>query len=190
MYSIAARSLALAALATIIGHSAAAQLAPPPAPAETMQTATVDARMLESLRPGPLTPADRERLDATVRRADTLVLQNRFIEANRLYWAVVGEQHAAGEYPVDALHRLASAYFQAGDDYAAANVLAELAESATEFGDPPTRLQSLFDAALMFRNAGRLDRMLECVRQIRPLLGAAAIPEATRKDIARRITLR
>ena len=48
MYSIAARSLALAALATIIGHSAAAQLAPPPAPAETKQTATVDARMLES----------------------------------------------------------------------------------------------------------------------------------------------
>ena len=80
-------------------------------------------------------------------------------------------------------------YFSAGDDYAA-NVLSELAESATEFGDPATRLQSLFDAALLYREAARTDRVLECVRQIRPLLKSVAIPEATRAEISSRIVVR
>lgn len=81
-------------------------------------------------------------------------------------------------------------YFGAGDDYAAASVLTELAESATEFGDPATRLQSLFHAALLYRDTARTDRVLECVRQISPLLKSVAIPEAARAEIASRLLVR
>jgi protein-disulfide isomerase-like protein with CxxC motif len=109
------------------------------------------------------------------------------VEASRPYWSVVSEQHAAEDYPVTALRRLAFMYFSAGDDYAAASVLTEL---AAEFGDPATRLRSLFDAALLYRDAARSDRVLECVRQIRPLLKSVAIPQATRAEIASRIALR
>lgn len=146
---------------------------------------------LNAFLPGAsLTSADEERLSATIRRADSLALENNLAEASRLYWSVVSEQRAAEEYPVTALHRLAFMYFSAGDDYAAANVLTELAESASEFGDPVTRLQSLFDAALLYRDAARTDRVLECVRQIRPLLKSVAIPEGARAAISRRIEVR
>jgi hypothetical protein len=137
-----------------------------------------------------LTAADRERLNAIILRADTLVLNGKLVEASHLYWSVVSEQRAAEDYPVTALRRLAFMYFSAGDDYAAASVLTELAESAAEFGDPATRLRSLFDASLLYRDAARTDRVLECVRQIRPLLKSVAIPEATRAEIASRIALR
>ncbi|HEV8215517.1 MAG TPA: hypothetical protein VGP95_06775 [Gemmatimonadaceae bacterium] len=189
MHRTAARSLALGALALVVGRPAASQGSGIPASASRPPTSPPVA--LNILWSGPtLTAADRERLHATILRADALARENKLGEASRLYWSVVSEQHAAEDYPVEALRRLAFMYFSAGDDYSAASVLTELAEVATNFGDPATRLQSLFDAALLYRELARTDRMLECVRQIRPLLKSAAIPEAARLEISNRIMVR
>lgn len=189
MYRTAAHFLVLGALAIVTGRTAAAQL--PGMPTATPRPPASEAVSLKTFWSGPsLTAVDRKRLSATILRADTLVLESKLLEASRLYWSVVSEQHAAEDYPITALHRLAFLYFRADDAYAAANVLSELAESATEFGDPATRLQSLFDAALLYREAARTDRVLDCVRQIRPLLNSAAIPEAARAEIASRIVVR
>lgn len=189
MYRTAARSLALRALVLVVVRTAAAQSPGTPAGApRTPGTGPVAFNILWALP--SLTTADRERLDATIRRADTLVLDRKLVEATRLYWSVVSEQHAAEEYPVSALRRLAVMYASVGDDNSAANVLMELAASATDFGDPATRLKSLFDAALLYRDMGRPDRALECVRQIRPLLKSAVIPEAVRAEISNRIVVR
>jgi hypothetical protein len=189
MHRTAVRSLALGALAIVIGRTTAAQSAgTPTATPRTPASAPIALNILWAVP--TLTAADRERLDATIRRADTLVLDHKLLDASRLYWSVVSQQHAAEDYPVTALRRLAVMYVSAGDDNAAANVLMELAASATEFGDPATRLQSLFEAALLYREAARADRVLDCVRQIRPLLKSAAIPEAARAEISSRIVVR
>jgi hypothetical protein len=189
MHRTVVRSFALGALAIVIGRTAAAQSAG--TPAGTPRTPASGPIAINILWAVPtLTAADRERLDATIRRADTLVRDNKLVEASRIYWSVVSQQHAAEEYPATALRRLAVMYVSAGDDNAAANVYVELAASATEFGDPTTRLRSLFDAALLFREASRFDRVLECVRQMRPLLKSTAIPEAVRAEISSRIVVR
>ena len=139
MNRTAARSFALGALAIVVGRAAVAQR--PEMPTTTTRPLASETVPLNAFLPGAsLTSADEERLSATIRRADSLALENNLAEASRLYWSVVSEQRAAEEYPVTALHRLAFMYFSAGDDYAAANVLTELAESASEFGDPVTRL--------------------------------------------------
>lgn len=182
-------SLGLGALAIALGRPAASQL--PGFVVATPGVSKSEASSPNVLWPvHSLTAADRVRLDATIRRADTLVLQGKLAEASHMYWSVVSEQNAAEDYPVITLRRLADMYFGAGDAYSAATVLMELADSATEFGDPTTRLESLFDASLAYREVGRADRVLECVRQMRPLLKSAAIPEAVRAEIQRRIVVR
>ena len=136
---------------------------------------------------GPsLTAADRVRLSAVLARADTMALENRVRDAARLYWAVVAEQRAAAEYPAAALQRIALMYFGLDNEYIAADVFMELAESAAEFGDATTTLRSLFDAALMYKRLGRNDRVGECVRRIWPLLKSPAIPESIRAVFAAR----
>lgn len=189
MHRITARSLVVGALTLVLGRTAAAQLpqmtgATTPTPA----SGAVSLNVLGSV--SPLTKADRERLAATIRRADGLAVDGKLVEAGRLYWSVVFEQRAAEDYPVATLRRLVVMYFSAGNEYAAASVLTELADAATEFGDPSTRLQSLFEASLLYREVGRDDRVLDCVRQIRPLLQSAAIPATARAEIANRILVR
>jgi hypothetical protein len=83
--------------ALVVAHAAAAQDGRPP------DSAAV-APALHVRWSGPsLTGADTLRLSATLARADSMVLGNRFSEAARLYWSVVVEQRAASEYPANAL---------------------------------------------------------------------------------------
>jgi hypothetical protein len=138
---------------------------------------------------GPsLTAPDVARLRVTLARADALAAENRVSDAARLYWSVVAEQRTAAEYPAEALRRIAVMYFAVDEEYMAAEVFMELAESAAEFGDATTRLRSLFDAALMYQHLGRTDRVAECVRQIWPLLKSPAIPSSIRVDFMARMT--
>ena len=189
MHRTAARSLVLGALALVVGRTAAGQL--PEMTAATTRTPGTGPVSLNILGSVPKsTLADRERLAATTRRADALALDGKLVEAGRLYWSVVSEQRAVEDYPVATLRRLVVMYFSAGNEYAAASVLTELADAATQFGDPLTRLQSLFEASLLYREVGRDDRVLDCLRQIRPLLQSAAIPVAARVEISNRILVR
>jgi len=131
--------------------------------------------------------SDVARLSAILARADTLAAGNRVRDAARLYWSVVAEQRKAAEYPANALRRIALMYFVVDEEYIAADVFMELAQSAAEFGDATTRLRSLFDAALMYQHLGRTDRVAECVRQIWPLLKSPSIPSSIRADFMARM---
>jgi len=131
--------------------------------------------------------SDVARLSAILARADTLAAGNRVRDAARLYWSVVAEQRKAAEYPANALRRIALMYFVVDEEYIAADVFMELAQSAAEFGDATTRLRSLFDAALMYQHLGRTDRVAECVHQIWPLLKSPSIPSSIRADFMARM---
>ena len=131
--------------------------------------------------------SDVARLSGMLARADTLAAGNRVRDAARLYWSVVAEQRTAAEYPADALRRIALMYFVVDEEYIAADVFMELAQSAADFGDATTRLRSLFDAALMYQHLGRTDRVAECVRQIWPLLKSPGIPSSVRADFMARM---
>jgi hypothetical protein len=140
---------------------------------------------------GPVLAApDRARLSTLIAQGDTLSAQHHVADAARLYWSVVAEQRAAVEYPDVALRRLAVLYFDMDEEYVAAGVFMELAQSAAEFGDATTQLRSLFDAALMYKRLGRNDRVGDCVQRIWPLLKSPAIAESIRLDIGARLVER
>ena len=145
----------------------------------------------EGLKPSiRLTPIDLARLKGEVARADSLANAHRTPEAEELYWAVIAEQRAGGEYPGETLRQLAKLYFAAGSSYAAANLLSELAESAGTFGDPPAQLRALFEAALLYQAVHRDDRVAQCLDRLMPLLQSPAIPDSIRREIASKVPRR
>ena len=120
--------------------------------------------------------------------AEAFENENRFDDASRVYRSIADEQVAAGEYPLEALNRIAAVNFGI-HPYRAAQASMELAAAAAEFGDGTTRLRALFEAALTWQLIGRRDKVDESVRQIRPLLKSPAIPEAVRSNIAARLVV-
>jgi hypothetical protein len=173
------------------GRAAAQQTGAVPSAAAGNQPQARATPSLHVAWSGPsLSAPDVARLSGIIARADTMAAENRISDAARLYWSVVAEQRAAAEYPADALRRLAVLYFGANEEYVAAAVFMELAESAGEFGDATTRLRSFFDAALMYQRLGRTDRVAECVGHIWPLLKSPTIPPSIRADFMARITER
>jgi len=166
------------AAATVLAVAASTAAAQRPAPAVAPVPVIAG--------PSPVA-SDVVRLSAILARADTLAAGNHVRDAAQLYWSVVAEQRTAAEYPADVLRRIALMYFVVDEEYIAADVFMELAQSAGEFGDATTRLRSLFDAALMYQRLGRRDRVAECVRQIWPLLKSPGIPSSIRADFMARM---
>jgi hypothetical protein len=124
---------------------------------------------------------------AALAEAQRLLDDGHFKDARRVFKTLIAEQRAAGEYPVDALRGLAHAEFALSDDRATATALDELAAAASQFGDPETRLRSLFDAALLWQGLGYREYVVSHIADIQFLLKSPAIAEETRKDIAARI---
>ena len=177
------RSIAVLLGLSLVSGAVNAQVQGP-----ALQTAGAATTSLPGLRAQiKLTPTDRARIKSTMDRANTLAQANRIVEAEELYWSVVVEQRRAGEYPGEALRQLAKLYFLAGSSYATANLLSELAESASEFGDPQEQLRALFEAALLYQQLGRGDRVAQCVERLLPLLKSPAIPDSVRLEIASRV---
>jgi hypothetical protein len=116
-----------------------------------------------------------------------LMTEGRFRDARRAYRTIVSQQRADGEYPMDALQGLARAAFALNDNRGTAAALDELAAAADKFGDPETRLRSLFDAALVYQGLGDRDQVADHLPEIRMLLKSPVIAEATRQDIGGRI---
>ncbi|MFI5311872.1 MAG: tol-pal system YbgF family protein [Gemmatimonadales bacterium] len=130
-----------------------------------------------STNPSPAFLADARRL----------MEEGKFKEARRTYRAIVDEQRAAGEYPVDALRGVVQAEFALKNDRATAIALDELAEAASLFGDPETRIRSLFQAALVYQQLNMRTHVVDRLGEIRALLKSPAISAETRKDIFDRI---
>jgi hypothetical protein len=124
---------------------------------------------------------------AVIEDAQRLMTHGRFKDARRVYRTIIADRRAAGEYPVDALRGLVNAEFALNDNRATAAALDELADAAGQFGDPETRIRSLFDAALLYQGLKYNERVASHIAEIRTLLKSPAITEATRADIADRI---
>jgi hypothetical protein len=122
--------------------------------------------------------------------AQRFMTDGRFKDARRVYRTIIAEKRAAGEYAVDALRGLANAEFALNDNRETAAALDELADAAGQFGDPETRIRSLFDAALLYQGLKYNERVASHIAEIRTLLKSPAITEATRADIAGRIPRR
>ncbi|HVT38871.1 MAG TPA: hypothetical protein VHE78_07495 [Gemmatimonadaceae bacterium] len=158
----------------------AAALLPAPAGAQTEAAS-------HAARSAPAPVATLGASPAALLDARRLFEQGRFKDARRAFRTLAAEQRAAGEYPVDALRGLSRAEFALNDDRATATTLDELAAAASQFGDPETRLRSLFDAALLWQGLGYGDYVASRLGDIQLLLKSPAIGEETRKDIAARI---
>ncbi|MFI5311314.1 MAG: hypothetical protein ACHQQ3_08790 [Gemmatimonadales bacterium] len=130
---------------------------------------------------------DSAHVAAALVAANALLADGRLREAMRAFHSVAVEQREAGDYPGEALRRLANLQYAAGQDFAAANTLDELANAAQEFGDPSTRLRALFDAAVVYQRLKMKDRLPERVRQITQLLKSPAIDETLRAEISARM---
>jgi tetratricopeptide (TPR) repeat protein len=167
------RILVATALAALVTASAAAQ-------APTRLRAMPDAV-------APSAPVDSLHVAAVLRSADALAASGRLREAIRSLRSVASEQAEAGDYAGESLRRLANLQYGIGDEFQAANTLDELADAAQTFGDPPTRLRALFDAALVYQGLKLYDRVPEHVRQAKLLLKSPAIDESLRSEIASRM---
>ena len=130
---------------------------------------------------------DSARAVRIIAAADTLAATGHVRDAMRSLHSLASDQRAAGEYPADALRRLANLQFGAGQELDAANTLDRLADAAQEFGDPTTRLHALFDAALVYQGLKMFDRVPERAREIVPLLKSPAIDAKVRTDISAQI---
>jgi hypothetical protein len=131
---------------------------------------------------------DSARASRIIAAADTLAATGHARDAMRSLHSLASDQRAAGEYPAEALRRLANLQFGAGQELDAANTLDRLADAAQEFGDPTTRLHALFDAALVYQGLKMYDRVPERAREILPLLKSPAIDAKLRTDIAAQIS--
>jgi len=130
---------------------------------------------------------DSAHIAAALAAANEQLVHGRVREAMRAFHSVAAEQRAAGDYPLEALRRLASLQFGVEKELDAAHTLDELASAAQEFGDPATRLQALFDAAIIYQKLRVNDRMPERVRQISQLLKSPAIDAQLRAEISSRL---
>jgi hypothetical protein len=131
---------------------------------------------------------DSARASHIIAAADTLAATGHARDAMRSLRSLASDQRAAGEYPAEALRRLANLQFGAGQELDAANTLDRLADAAQEFGDPTTRLRALFNAALVYQRLKMFDRVPERAREIMPLLKSPAIDSKLRSDISAQIS--
>jgi hypothetical protein len=164
----------------IAASISAAALMPAQARAQSNNSAAAVRNAAVRVSPAPT-------VSAALEDAMRLMTEGRFKDARRAYRTIVSQQRADGEYPIDALQGLARAAFALNDNRGTAAALDELAAAADKFGDPETRLRSLFDAALVYQGLGDRDQVVDHLPEIRMLLKSPVIAEATRSDIGGRI---
>jgi hypothetical protein len=162
--------------------------------ATAMAAATPAVAQNNSTAPAPrvpvLNPTVALRATVTLRDAQRLVEEGRYHDAARAFRDLIADQAAVGEYARDAMRGLAQAEFALGNTRATALALDDLAAAAKTFGDPETQLTSLFNAALLYQEAGDGEQVSSHLPQIRSLLQSPAIPEAVRADIGARVPRR
>jgi hypothetical protein len=130
---------------------------------------------------------DSLRLVTAIAEAERFEAAGRTAEARRAYRKVIADELEAGEYPVEAMWRLANSYFADENEVAAARELDRMAEAASRFGDPATELRARFESAVLYARHGEPARVAEHLERVRALLKSPAIDENTRRSVAARI---
>lgn len=154
------RALFLAALATVPVVSAAPRIAP-----------TVD----HSLEPAVAASS------FYVQLGDMLSAQQRFAAARMRYEMAANLDRSDGILPVEALRRIANAFYFEGDYQMAREWLVELASEAGQYGDRGAQLWALADAAWLADLASDDAGFEFHVGQVEKLLDTYDIPGARYK---------
>ena len=141
---------------------------------------------LTSVR-GIVPSEDSTRLAAAMARAERLEASGRQADARRAYRDAISAELEAGDYPAEAMWRLANAYFADDNEVAAARELDRLAEAAQNFGDPATELRARFEAAVLYARHENPAAAAAHLQRVRTLLKSPVIDERTRRSIASRI---
>jgi hypothetical protein len=131
---------------------------------------------------------DSARIAAALSSASALAEDGHVREALRSLRSLANSQRESGEYAGEPLRRLAEMQYAFGQEFDAASTLDELAEEASKFGDPSTRIRALLDAALVYQNLKLFDRVPEHARQIKVLLKSPAIDDKLRAEVSSRIS--
>lgn len=160
------------------------QVASSPKPADPVLGAVKSAPVTTCCLP-KLAPEAAARIARRIDEASGLTLQGQMSEARRILREVITEQEQADAYPAVALRMLANVEFGLDRPIVAARILIDLADAAAEAGDPPTELQALVDASILFGQSGQTSMRRSLRPRISKLLNSPAIPEATRLELAR-----
>jgi hypothetical protein len=131
--------------------------------------------------------ADSSRLVIGMAEAERLEAAGRQADARRVYRKLISEELDAGEYPSEAMWRLANAYFADDNELGAAHELDQLADAALSFADPATELRARFEAAVLYSRHNEPARAAAHVQRVRVLLKSPAIDERTKRSISARI---
>jgi hypothetical protein len=130
---------------------------------------------------------DSLRLVAGMAEAERFEAAGRSADARRTYRKLISDELGAGEYPLEAMWRLANAYFADDNEVDAARELDRLADAASHFGDPATELRARFESAVLYSRHNEPLRVAAHLDRVRALLKSPAIDENTRRSISARI---
>jgi hypothetical protein len=130
---------------------------------------------------------DSSRFVAAMAEAERFEAAGRTADARRAYRKLISDELDAGEYPTEAMWRLANAYFADDNELGAARELDRLADAASSFGDPATELRARFESAVLYSRHHEPARVAAQLERVRALLKSPAIDEHTRQSISARI---
>ena len=107
--------------------------------------------------------------------------------ARRDFQAAVDVLRARQLYAGTALVSLAHVTYTVGDPAKAAKVLVDAAEEAAAFGDVAVQAQSLFEASVLYKDAGDPGQAARLLAATRKVLQSRYLPQDVKAGIERRI---
>ena len=107
--------------------------------------------------------------------------------ARRDFQAAVEILRARQLYAGPTLVSLANVTYSVEDPARAARVLADAAEEAAAFGDIVVQVQSMFEASVLYKEAGEMGQASRLLDATRKLLRSQYLPQDVKAGIERRI---
>lgn len=129
--------------------------------------------------------------DREVRRrmgsAERAMERGSALTAQKIYEALVKELSEANLLPTEAMWKLATVRFMAGDELEAASILDGLAAAASAHGDVVVEVQALMEAARIYELEGRAAESVSRLDRAFGLLSAADLPSETQFALLKRV---
>ena len=107
--------------------------------------------------------------------------------ARKMYEAIADELLAAGVVPTEALWKVATLRYRAGEELGAAAALDHLAEAAAKYGDVVTEVRALLEAAHIYQLEGRASESVTRFDRAFGVLSTAGLPSETQVALLRRV---
>lgn len=124
-----------------------------------------------------------DKANALVKEGDLLTADGRFEEARAVYGEAAKLARSNGAIPVEAVRRVANAYYFEGRYQAAATILREFATEAASWRDPVAQAWALADAGVLAGLADERDDSVRYWQELRALIESAAFPPEARAEL-------